>query len=107
MPTIEHWINGTNTPAGSTRTAPAASKAFETSGDSSLSHRTKVVFAFRELLVKHEDELGRIISREHGKLVDDARGEIVRGREIVESRVRRDALREDCTMDKSSCTQTN
>jgi acyl-CoA reductase-like NAD-dependent aldehyde dehydrogenase len=107
--TIEHWINGAATPAGSTRTAPvyhpatgreqarvllaepadvdtavaAAAKAFEAWGDSSLSQRTKVMFAFRELLVQHEDELARIISRQHGK-VDDARGEIVRGREVVE-----------------------
>jgi len=108
--TIEHWINGAATPAGSTRTTPvydpatgqqqaqvllaetsdvdtavaAASKAFETWGNSSLSQRTKVMFAFRELLVKHEDELARIISSEHGKVIDDARGEIVRGREVVE-----------------------
>ncbi|ANN18665.1 methylmalonate-semialdehyde dehydrogenase (acylating) [Amycolatopsis orientalis] len=110
MKTIEHWINGTATTAGSTRTAPvydpaagrpqaevllaepsdvdtavaAAGKAFETWGDSSLSQRTKVMFAFRELLVRHEDELAGIISSEHGKVLDDARGEIVRGREIVE-----------------------
>ena len=110
MKTIEHWINGTATSAGSTRTAPvydpatcrqqaqvllaessdvdtavaAASKAFESWGDSSLSQRTKVMFAFRELLVKHEDELARVISGEHGKVVEDARGEIVRGREVVE-----------------------
>jgi malonate-semialdehyde dehydrogenase (acetylating)/methylmalonate-semialdehyde dehydrogenase len=108
--TIEHWINGTATTAGSTRTAlvydpaegrpqaevllaepsdvdtavSAAGKAFEAWGDSSLSQRTKVMFAFRELLVRHEDELARIISSEHGKVIDDARGEIVRGREIVE-----------------------
>ncbi|SEF32020.1 malonate-semialdehyde dehydrogenase (acetylating) / methylmalonate-semialdehyde dehydrogenase [Amycolatopsis pretoriensis] len=110
MNTIEHWIDGTATSAGSTRTAPvfdpatgkrqsdvllaeasdvdtavaAASKAFGSWGESSLSQRTKVMFAFRELLVTHEDELARIISSEHGKVVDDARGEIVRGREVVE-----------------------
>ncbi|MBB5851004.1 CoA-acylating methylmalonate-semialdehyde dehydrogenase [Amycolatopsis umgeniensis] len=110
MKTIDHWINGTATTAGSTRTSlvfdpaagrpraevllaepsdvdtavAAAGKAFESWGDSSLSQRTKVMFAFRELLVKHEDELARIIFSEHGKVIDDARGEIVRGREIVE-----------------------
>ncbi|WIX89800.1 CoA-acylating methylmalonate-semialdehyde dehydrogenase [Amycolatopsis sp. DG1A-15b] len=110
MNTIEHWINGTATPAGSTRTAPvydpatgqrqasvllaeasdvdtavtAAVAAFESWGNSSLSQRTKVMFAFRELLVRHEDELARIISAEHGKVIEDARGEIVRGREVVE-----------------------
>jgi len=108
--TIEHWINGTATSAGSVRTAPvfdpatgrqqaavllaersdvdtavaAAAKAFDAWGDTSLSQRIRVMFAFRELLVKHEDELARIISAEHGKVVDDARGEIVRGREVVE-----------------------
>ncbi|MBP2327799.1 malonate-semialdehyde dehydrogenase (acetylating)/methylmalonate-semialdehyde dehydrogenase [Kibdelosporangium banguiense] len=110
MYTVEHWINGAATPAGSTRTAPvfnpatgqeqarvllaetsdvdiavaAAAKAFEAWGESSLSQRVKVMFAFRELLVAHEDELARIISSEHGKVIDDARGEIVRGREVVE-----------------------
>ncbi|MEU4249845.1 CoA-acylating methylmalonate-semialdehyde dehydrogenase [Amycolatopsis sp. NPDC026612] len=110
MNTIEHWINGTATPAGSTRTAPvydpatgrpqaevllaepsdvdtaiaAASKAFESWGNSSLSQRTKVMFAFRELLVRHETDLAKIISAEHGKVIEDARGEIVRGREVVE-----------------------
>ena len=110
MHTIEHWINGVATSAGSTRTAPvhdpatgrrqaevllaeasdvdtavaAASKAFEAWGNSSLSQRTKVMFAFRELLVKHEGELARLISSEHGKVIEDARGEIVRGREVVE-----------------------
>jgi malonate-semialdehyde dehydrogenase (acetylating) / methylmalonate-semialdehyde dehydrogenase len=110
MKTIEHWINGVATSAGSTRTAPvydpatgrqraevllaeasdvdtavaAANKAFEVWGNSSLSQRTKVMFAFRELLVRHEDELARLISGEHGKVVDDARGEVVRGREVVE-----------------------
>jgi malonate-semialdehyde dehydrogenase (acetylating)/methylmalonate-semialdehyde dehydrogenase len=108
--TIEHWINGAATPAGSTRTAPvwnpatgqqqasvllaersdvdtavaAASKAFDSWSNSSLSQRMRIMFAFRELLVRHEDELARMISREHGKVVDDARGEIVRGREVVE-----------------------
>ncbi|ROS32254.1 CoA-acylating methylmalonate-semialdehyde dehydrogenase [Amycolatopsis thermoflava] len=110
MNTIEHWINGAPARAGSTRTAPvhnpatgeiqaqvllaepadvdtavaAAGKAFETWGNSSLSQRVRIMFAFRELLVKHEDELARIISAEHGKVIDDARGEIVRGREVVE-----------------------
>jgi malonate-semialdehyde dehydrogenase (acetylating)/methylmalonate-semialdehyde dehydrogenase len=108
--TIEHRINGSATGGGSTRTAPvynpatgqpraelllagksdvdtavaAAGKAFESWGTSSLSQRTRIMFAFRELLVKHETDLAKIISAEHGKVIDDARGEIVRGREVVE-----------------------
>ena len=42
------------------------------------------MFAFRELIVQHTDELARIISAEHGKTVDDAKGEVVRGMEVVE-----------------------
>jgi hypothetical protein len=110
MRTIEHWINGSLTPLTSTQSSPvfnpatgeqqaavrlagksdvdtavaATAKAFESWQNSSLSKRMRVMFAFRELLVKHEDELARIISAEHGKVIDDARGEIVRGREVVE-----------------------
>ncbi|TVZ96203.1 aldehyde dehydrogenase family protein [Streptomyces sp. BK340] len=62
----------------------AATAAFESWSESSLTQRTQVMFAFRRLLVEHEEELARIISAEHGKTVDDARGEIVRGREVVE-----------------------
>lgn len=110
MHIIDHWIDGSATSAHSTRTAPvydpatgrpqasvllaessdvdaavsAAAKAFESWADSSLSQRTRIMFAFRELLVRHEDELAQLISSEHGKVVDDARGEIARGREVVE-----------------------
>ena len=46
--------------------------------------RARVMFAFRELISQHTDELARIISAEHGKTVDDAKGEVVRGMEVVE-----------------------
>ncbi|MDX3132721.1 CoA-acylating methylmalonate-semialdehyde dehydrogenase [Streptomyces europaeiscabiei] len=110
MKTIQHWINGSPDPGSAAATQPvfnpatgkeqarvalggaaevgaavaAASAAFETWSESSLTQRTQVMFAFRQLLVEHEEELGRIISAEHGKTVDDARGEITRGREVVE-----------------------
>ncbi|SDT72068.1 CoA-acylating methylmalonate-semialdehyde dehydrogenase [Jiangella sp. DSM 45060] len=50
----------------------------------SVTARSRIMFAFRELLVRHEDELAAVISSEHGKTLDDARGEVVRGREVVE-----------------------
>lgn len=110
MTTIQHWINGAPVQGTATATQPvfnpatgaeqaqvvlggaadvdaavqAASAAFETWSESSLTQRTQVMFAFRQLLLEHEEELGRIISAEHGKTVDDARGEITRGREVVE-----------------------
>jgi malonate-semialdehyde dehydrogenase (acetylating)/methylmalonate-semialdehyde dehydrogenase len=40
--------------------------------------------SFRELLEQHLDELAAIVTGEHGKVLDDARGEIIRGMEVVE-----------------------
>ena len=46
--------------------------------------RTQVLFKFRELLVKHMDELAELLSSEHGKTLPDAKGELGRGLEVVE-----------------------
>ncbi|VXB88946.1 Putative 3-oxopropanoate dehydrogenase [Arthrobacter sp. 9V] len=109
MNTIEHWINGSYVPAGD-RTAPvtnpatgkvtgqvalasveegnaavaAAKAAFPAWRDTSLARRTQVLFAFRELLNSRKDELAAIITSEHGKVLDDALGEVSRGQEVVE-----------------------
>src|SRR3954471_24129618 len=62
----------------------AAKAAFETWGTASLAQRARVMFAFRELVHAHVDELARIVSSEHGKVLDDAKGEVTRGLEVVE-----------------------
>ncbi len=59
-------------------------KAFQTWSETSVTARSRIMFDFRQLLVEHEDELAAIISSEHGKTLDDAKGEVVRGREVVE-----------------------
>ena len=46
--------------------------------------RARVMFRFRELIEQHSEELAAIITREHGKVLPDARGEVTRGLEIVE-----------------------
>lgn len=61
-----------------------AQRAARTWSKVSLAKRTEILYAFRQLLVENTDELARIISREHGKTVPDAAGEIARGRESVE-----------------------
>ncbi|NED50875.1 aldehyde dehydrogenase family protein, partial [Micromonospora aurantiaca] len=45
---------------------------------------TRVLFRFRELVGAHRDEIARLISSEHGKVVSDAAGEVARGLEVVE-----------------------
>lgn len=46
--------------------------------------RARVMFKFKELLEQHSDDLARAITLEHGKTINDARGEVVRGIEVVE-----------------------
>jgi malonate-semialdehyde dehydrogenase (acetylating)/methylmalonate-semialdehyde dehydrogenase len=46
--------------------------------------RARVLFRFKALLDAHADELARIITNEHGKVLSDARGEVTRGIEVVE-----------------------
>ena len=52
--------------------------------ESSLTQRTQIMCRFRELLAARTDELARVISGEHGKVVSDAAGEVARGLENVE-----------------------
>jgi malonate-semialdehyde dehydrogenase (acetylating) / methylmalonate-semialdehyde dehydrogenase len=110
LETIDHVIGGHLTAGDSTRTGPvydpatgqeqrrvllaeasdvdaavqAAKTAFTGWRDVSVVRRARIMFAFRELLVQHADELARIIAAEHGKTVEDAKGEVVRGMEVVE-----------------------
>jgi malonate-semialdehyde dehydrogenase (acetylating)/methylmalonate-semialdehyde dehydrogenase len=52
--------------------------------DTSLTARTRVLFAFRELAERHRDDLAALVTAEHGKVLDDARGEVSRGIEVIE-----------------------
>ncbi|HET9677246.1 MAG TPA: CoA-acylating methylmalonate-semialdehyde dehydrogenase [Solirubrobacterales bacterium] len=108
--TIRHRIGGEETSGSSTRTGPvwdpatgeqqaevvlaeptdvdaavaAARAAFAEWSQASLSRRAKVMFAFRELLNSNVEALARIVSSEHGKVLEDAKGEVSRGLEVVE-----------------------
>ncbi|CAN5198385.1 CoA-acylating methylmalonate-semialdehyde dehydrogenase [soil metagenome] len=62
----------------------AAVRAFPAWRDASLSRRTSVLFAFRELLNTRKGELAEVITSEHGKVLSDALGEVTRGLEVVE-----------------------
>lgn len=62
----------------------SALAAFPAWSEQSSLRRSRVMFKFKELLDRHHDELAEIISREHGKVFSDAKGEVTRGIEIVE-----------------------
>ncbi len=66
------------------RAVRAAGAAFEAWRATSLTERTKVLFAFRELLHRRADDLAAVITAEHGKVLSDAFGEVARGLDVVE-----------------------
>jgi malonate-semialdehyde dehydrogenase (acetylating)/methylmalonate-semialdehyde dehydrogenase len=46
--------------------------------------RARVMFRLKQLIEQNMDRLARLITEEHGKTVDDAKGSITRGLEVVE-----------------------
>ena len=66
------------------RAVAAARRAWPAWREASLSKRAQVLFRARELLDARRDELVDIIVREHGKVRQDAAGEVQRGLEVVE-----------------------
>ena len=46
--------------------------------------RSRVLSKYKELLEKNVEELAKIVSMEHGKTLDDAKGSVIRGLEVVE-----------------------
>jgi len=107
---ITHWIDGAPVTGTSGRTQPvynpatglqtgevdlasttevnaavASAKAAAAQWrQASLSTRSGVLFAFRELLHDNLDELAKIVTAEHGKVLSDAHGELARALENVE-----------------------
>jgi malonate-semialdehyde dehydrogenase (acetylating)/methylmalonate-semialdehyde dehydrogenase len=66
------------------RAVLAARAAFDGWSRTGLNKRATILFAFRELVRQNGEELARLIVREHGKVLADARGEVQRGLEVVE-----------------------
>jgi malonate-semialdehyde dehydrogenase (acetylating)/methylmalonate-semialdehyde dehydrogenase len=65
--------------------AASAKRAWEQEWQqASLTKRTQVLFAFRELLNARKDEIAALITAEHGKVLSDALGEVTRGLEVAE-----------------------
>ncbi|GAB5389025.1 MAG: CoA-acylating methylmalonate-semialdehyde dehydrogenase [Alphaproteobacteria bacterium] len=62
----------------------AASAAAKGWASTPPSRRARVMFKFKELVEAHHDELAELITLEHGKTFDDAKGEVIRGLEVVE-----------------------
>jgi malonate-semialdehyde dehydrogenase (acetylating)/methylmalonate-semialdehyde dehydrogenase len=62
----------------------AAKTAWPAWSDTPPIKRAHILFKFRELLDKYQLDLAQIVTREHGKTIDDARGSVARAIEVVE-----------------------
>ena len=62
----------------------AAEAAFPAWRDTPPIKRARIMFRFKQLLEENADEIVAAITNEHGKVLDDAMGEFVRGVEVVE-----------------------
>lgn len=47
-------------------------------------NRARVLFKFKALVEEHREELAQLLTQEHGKVLEDAQGDITRGLEVVE-----------------------
>jgi malonate-semialdehyde dehydrogenase (acetylating)/methylmalonate-semialdehyde dehydrogenase len=109
-PTIQHYINGRVVSSTSGRqqdvfnpatgevsgqvalasveevnTAVAAAKAAAPAwAETAPLKRARILSKFKELIEKNHDDLAAAITREHGKVFSDAKGEVTRGLEVVE-----------------------
>jgi malonate-semialdehyde dehydrogenase (acetylating)/methylmalonate-semialdehyde dehydrogenase len=62
----------------------AAAQAFPAWRDTPVNTRAQVLYKFKARLEAHFDEISRIVTTEHGKTLDEARGSVRRGIECVE-----------------------
>src|SRR5881394_2281921 len=107
---INHWINGAPVAGQSGRSGPVynpaagiqsgevdfasaeevdravqvANDAFPTWRAVSLSRKTEIFFRIRALVDEHREDIGKILTSEHGKVLSDAFGEVTRGLEVIE-----------------------
>ncbi|HLU92091.1 MAG TPA: CoA-acylating methylmalonate-semialdehyde dehydrogenase [Pedomonas sp.] len=66
------------------RAVQAAAKAFPAWAAMNPQRRARVMFTFKALIEKHMDELAEMLSLEHGKVLEDSRGDVQRGLEVIE-----------------------
>jgi malonate-semialdehyde dehydrogenase (acetylating) / methylmalonate-semialdehyde dehydrogenase len=62
----------------------AALAAYRGWSNTALMERVRLMFRYKALLEEHFEELASIITRHHGKTLDEARGEVRRGIEVVD-----------------------
>ena len=106
---VNHWIGGRSVAGASGRKGPvynpatgrqtaevdfatveevdravqAARTAAKTWREVSLAKRAEIFFAIRELVHERREEVAKLLTSEHGKVLSDAIGEVTRGLEVI------------------------
>jgi malonate-semialdehyde dehydrogenase (acetylating)/methylmalonate-semialdehyde dehydrogenase len=62
----------------------AAAAAFPEWSQTPVMERVRLMFRFKALLEEHAEELAALITRHHGKTLDESRGEVRRGIDVVD-----------------------
>ncbi len=62
----------------------SSEKAFISWSETTPMKRARILFKFKALLEEHMDELALLVTNEHGKTIEDAKGSVMRGIEVVE-----------------------
>src|SRR6202795_3455028 len=62
----------------------AAVSAYESWSRTAVMERVRLMFRYKALLEEHFEELAAIITRHHGKTLEESRGEVRRGIEVVD-----------------------
>jgi len=107
---IPHWIDGARVDGTSGRSGPvfnpaagvqtgavdlasveeldaavqSAHRALPGWRTMSLAKRAELFFAIREIFHAHREDLAKLLTAEHGKVLSDAMGEVARGLEVIE-----------------------
>jgi len=66
------------------RAVQAALAAFPAWRAMSLSRRTELFFRIRQLVYEHREDIAKLLTAEHGKVLSDALGEVARGLEVID-----------------------
>ena len=64
--------------------AQAAQRAYQGWSRTPVMERARLMFRFKELLERNHQDLARIVTRHHGKTLEEAAGEVRRGIEVVD-----------------------
>ncbi len=62
----------------------SSKKAFIKWSETTPLKRSRILSKYKEILEKNVENLAKIISEEHGKTIEDAKGSVIRGLEVVE-----------------------